>query len=48
MWRGLDIPLELKEHDAYEFITFKKLDFNNEVDRKFIEEFWLNLYNILF
>jgi hypothetical protein len=41
MWRGTDIPEELKEHDSYEYITFKKLD--KDADRKFIEEFWLNV-----
>lgn len=41
MWRGIDIPEELKEHDSYEYITFKKLD--KDSDRKFIEEFWLNV-----
>jgi elongation factor 1-gamma len=41
MWRGLDIPQEMKEHDSFDFVTFKKLD--PVTDRKFIEEFWLNL-----
>jgi hypothetical protein len=43
MWRGIEIPEELKEHDSYEYIIFKKLDPMNENDRKFIEMFWLNL-----
>lgn len=42
MWRGTEIPQEIKEHDSYEYITFKRLDPKNENDRKFIEEFWLN------
>ena len=41
MWRGIEIPEELREHDSYEYITFKKLD--KDSDRKFIEEFWLNV-----
>ena len=41
MWRGTEIPEDLKEHDSYDYITFKKLDV--EKDKDFIEEFWLNL-----
>lgn len=33
----------MKTHDSYEFITFKKLDDASENDRKFLEEFWLNV-----
>jgi len=41
LWRGLEIPQEFKDHDSYEFITFRKLDQNNEQDKKLITDFWL-------
>jgi len=43
MWRGLEIPEEIKEHDNYEYMTIKKLDPLNENDKKFITEYWLHL-----
>jgi len=42
MWRGTDIAPQMKEHDAYEYHTFKKLDTNNENDRKIVEDYWIN------
>jgi len=43
MWRGLEIPNEVKEHDSYEYMFIDKLDSNKPEDRKLIEEYWLNL-----
>jgi len=43
MWRGLDIPDEIKEHDSFPYMTVKKLDPHQESDRKLIEEYWLNI-----
>lgn len=43
MWRGLEIPEEIKAHDNYPYMTIKKLDAKSEVDRKLIESYWLNL-----
>jgi len=43
MWRGLDVPQEIKEHDNYEYMTIKKLDVNNPADKALVEEYWLNL-----
>jgi len=41
MWRGTDIPQEIKDHDNFEFTTIKKLD--HVKDRATIESYWLNL-----
>lgn len=41
MWRGLEIPQEVKDHDSFEWMDIKQLDW--EKDRAFIEEYWLNL-----
>jgi len=43
MWRGLDIPNEIKEHDNYDYMTIKKLDPTVESDRNLITSYWLNL-----
>ena len=43
MWRGTDIAPQMKEHDSYEYHTFRKIDTNNEKDRKLVEEYWLNV-----
>lgn len=42
MWRGTDIPEEIKSHDSFPYMTMKKLDPSNEGDRKLIEQYWLN------
>lgn len=43
MWRGTEIPEEVKEHDNFPYMTIKKLDSTQEADKKVIEEYWLNL-----
>lgn len=41
MWRGLEIPNQVKEHNNYEYMDIKNLDW--EKDRAYIENYWLNL-----
>lgn len=43
MWRGTDIPAEIREHDSFPYLTIKKLDHTNENDKKLVESYWLNL-----
>jgi len=43
LWRGTDIPNEVKEHDNFEYTTIKRLDPSKENDRKTIEDYWLNI-----
>lgn len=43
MWRGLEIPEELKQHESFDYMFINKLDTTKESDRKLIEEYWLNL-----
>jgi len=43
MWRGTEIPEEIKEHDNFPYLTLKKLDTFSEADRQFIEQYWLNI-----
>lgn len=42
LWRGNEVPQEMKDHASYEFHTFNKLSKVNEDDRKLYEEYWLN------
>ena len=43
MFRGLEIPQEMKDNDLYEYITFRKLDTNKEEDRQLIHDYWTKL-----
>ena len=43
MFRGLEIPQEMKDNDIYEYITFRKLDTNNETDKQLIHDYWTKL-----
>ena len=43
MFRGKEIPQEMKDNDLFEYLTFKKLDSNKEEDRKLVEEYWTKL-----
>lgn len=33
LWRGTDIPNEMKEHPNFEYYTFKKADPSNPADK---------------
>ena len=43
MWRGTEIPNEIKEHDNFEYMTIKKLDENKPEDKKLVEDYWTKL-----
>eukprot|EP00828_Plagiopyla_frontata_P014490 TRINITY_DN18_c0_g1_i2.p1 TRINITY_DN18_c0_g1~~TRINITY_DN18_c0_g1_i2.p1 ORF type:complete len:355 (-),score=72.93 TRINITY_DN18_c0_g1_i2:75-1139(-) len=44
LWRGTDIPQEMKEAPSFEFHTVKKLDIKKNPDHlKLLEQYWLNL-----
>ena len=43
MWRGTEIPQEVKDHDTYEYMFIDKLDSTKPEDRALIENYWLNL-----
>jgi len=42
MWRGTDVPLEMKDHPSYEYHGFNKLSKDKAEDRKLFEDYWLN------
>ena len=43
MFRGLEIPQEMKDNDLYEYITFTKLDPSKEEDKKLVHDYWTKL-----
>ena len=43
MFRGKEIPQEMKDNDLYEYITFTKLDEKKEEDRKLVHDYWTKL-----
>jgi len=43
LWRGTEIPEEIKEHQNYEYMTIKKLDPTNDLDKQLIEDYWLHI-----
>ena len=43
VWRGTDIPKEIKDLDSYEYHKWIKLDPSKEEDRKKVEEYWTKL-----
>lgn len=40
MWRGQEIPQQLKDHAQFEYYNTKKLDIDNETDRAYIKDMW--------
>ena len=43
MWRGKDIPKEIKENDYYDYLTIRNLDFNSKEDKDLINDYWTKL-----
>ena len=43
LWRGNDIPEEIKSIHCFKKMTFKKLDSKNEKDQELINEFWTKI-----
>lgn len=40
MFRGNDIPPQMKDHPSYEYHQWRKLDHNNAADKKLIEDYF--------
>ncbi len=40
MWRGTDIPNEMKEHDNFPYMTVRKLDINKPEDKQIVHDYW--------
>ena len=40
MWRGKEIPNEMKEHDNFPYMTIRKLDISKEEDKQLVNDYW--------
>ena len=40
LWRGNEIPKEIKENDYFKYLTIKNLKFDNNNDKKLVNEYW--------
>ncbi|PFH37632.1 putative elongation factor 1-gamma [Besnoitia besnoiti] len=40
LFRGQDVPSLMKDHPSYEYHTWRKLDADNEKDRKMVADYW--------
>ena len=43
VWRGTEIPFEIKDHVSGDYFKYTKLDHTKEEDRKLVEDYWVNL-----
>ena len=43
MFRGKEVPQEMKDNDLYEYTTFRKLDEKKEEDKKLVHDYWTKL-----
>ena len=43
MWRGKEIPKEIKENDYYDYMTIRNLDPNSKEDVELINDYWTKL-----
>jgi len=46
MFRGQDIPAEMKEHPSFDYYTFTRLDHSKSEDKKRITNYWCSLDSI--
>ncbi|CAD8078216.1 unnamed protein product [Paramecium sonneborni] len=42
VWRGTEVPQEWKDHVAYDYHVFRRIDIQNEQDKKDFTEYWVN------
>ena len=40
MWRGKEIPNEMKEHDNFPYMTIRQLDISKEEDKQLVNDYW--------
>ena len=43
VWRGTEIPQEIKDHPQYEWHQFFKLPFSDPNTKKLVSEYWTGL-----
>ena len=43
MFRGTEIPQEMKDNDLYEYLTFRRIDINKPEDKQLVHDYWTKL-----
>ena len=43
LWRGQEIPEEMKNLNCYEKMTFRKLDYNQKKDQQLVHDYWTKI-----
>ena len=43
MFRGKEIPQEMKDNDLFEYLTFRKIDINKPEDKQLVHDYWTKL-----
>ena len=43
LWRGKEIPEEIKEINCFNKISFRKLDYNQKKDQQLVHDFWTKI-----
>ena len=43
MWRGTEVPDEMKEHDSFPYYTVRKLDIEKPEDKQLVNDYWTKL-----
>ena len=43
LWRGNEIPQEIKNINCYDKMTFKKLDYNQKRDQQLVHDYWTKI-----
>ena len=43
MWRGIDIPQEIKDHPSYDYHKFAKLPFEDPKTREMVTDYWMSI-----
>ena len=43
MFRGKEVPQEMKDNDLYEYLTFRRIDINNPQDKQLVHDYWTKL-----
>ena len=43
MFRGKEIPQEMKDNDLYEYLTFRRIDINRPEDIQLVHDYWTKL-----
>ena len=43
MWRGEEIPDEIKENEYFKYLTIKKINCANDNDKRLVEDYWTKI-----